>query len=585
MLDDCDFPGLSARGVTVDHGVTLRRCRSLGKVDLLHARLGGRLEVLGCTLRNEGRVALVAELAEIGGDVWLHALFPEQGEPVRCDVIGWVDMSGARIAGTLDCGGLTIENEGAIAFFAFGAQIAGMVNFGLTYERDQLHLGGSPSRDAQRPVELGREPVSCRIRGSVQMFGARIGGSLGFSGAEIEAGGRFAIVAAHADIAGGVFLSSLGPADNGPLTGENVPRRQLRIVGMVSLRHATIGRDVACSGVMLTNIGDDAFTADSAEIAGDLSFGSRLVADDDWLACTVTGGVNLSGAHIGGSFICREATFTNEGGEGLVAHDAAIGRNLQLERFVLEADGLTLAGTRIGGWFQLADSTLTGVVDLRGCSTTVVADDVGLALRDDPALFGAELLGSWAGAEGVAFNGFSYEAFNGVLPWYPRARFAWLRLSLGYTPAAWDQLGRAYLGNGFDEDARLTAIEKERDRIQRGALTGPQRAWRRVLGATIGYGYRPARAGIWALGAIAALAVLVWLGRTNITPADQDHSAFDRWTAIAYAADTFIPVADFDVTSHWDTSGWLRPVTFAFVALGWLLGSIFVAGFTRIVRS
>lgn len=562
LLDDCELPGLAATGVRVEQGVTLRRCRITGKVDLSHAGVGGRLSVVGCRLDNAGAEAFAAELAEIRGDLWFHAAFPDDGDPVPCEVIGRVDISGARISGGLDCGGLTITSEGAPAFLAFDTQIGGTAAFGLSYEYE-------------------REPIPCHIQGEVILVGAKIGGTLGFMGSVFEAPGGRAIGAAKADIGGGVVLMGVGPSDAGPLTARNVPKHELRVEGMVGLRYARIGSDVTCNGVTLSNGGGDAFRADSAEIAGDVWFGPRSVGDDDVLPCTVAGRVSLDAARIGGDLVCQDATFTTADAVGLAVGHAVIAGQFVLDRLVLDSDGLSLQGTRIGGWFRLTGSRLSGFVDLRGCSATVLADDVGVAAAGDGD---GDPLGSWAGVDDVVLDGFTYGSFD-RRPWSTAARFAWLRLTPGFSPGAWDQLQRVFLQTGYEGEARRTAIEKHRDRLRRGGLWPSQRLWLRVLGATTGFGYRPGRAGLWAIGAIAVLSVVVWVGRADVTAADGADTRFDRWTAVAYAVDTFVPVADFDVTGDWATTGWLRPVTLVFVALGWLLGSIFVAGFTRIVRT
>lgn len=210
----------------------------------------------------------------------------------------------------------------------------------------------------------------------------------------------------------------------------------------------------------------------------------------------------------------------------------------------------------------------------------------------DKARADPRLAGCWTHATELVLDGFTYDRFGGRTQFEFDLRRDWLRRRWlppdrqHFSPGPWDQLQRVYAQNGHDDDARRAAIEKHRHRIDAGDLHWVRSAWQRVLGATIGFGYRPALAGVWAIAAIAALAALVWLGRDQfsyvgrLNPPD----TFTTWTALGYAADVFIPVGDLKVVDNWQVRGWLEPVRYLFVTLGWLLGTLFVAGFTRIVR-
>jgi hypothetical protein len=127
-------------------------------------------------------------------------------------------------------------------------------------------------------------------------------------------------------------------------------------------------------------------------------------------------------------------------------------------------------------------------------------------------------------------------------------------------------------------------IAKEKSRPKNG-LNG-QRAWRKLLGITIGYGYRPWQAGAWALLMIIVLTALVWLGRGSITYVGdvKPPPAFGVDSAVYYAIDTFLPIGDFGVAKVWNTTGWLEAVQFFFVGMGWLLISLFAVGVTRVIR-
>jgi hypothetical protein len=58
-----------------------------------------------------------------------------------------------------------------------------------------------------------------------------------------------------------------------------------------------------------------------------------------------------------------------------------------------------------------------------------------------------------------------------------------------------------------------------------------------------------------------------------------------RIQPVAYAADTFLPIVDLGQQVDFTPTGWVRWVDWSVILLGWALTTIFVAGFTRIVRS
>jgi hypothetical protein len=58
----------------------------------------------------------------------------------------------------------------------------------------------------------------------------------------------------------------------------------------------------------------------------------------------------------------------------------------------------------------------------------------------------------------------------------------------------------------------------------------------------------------------------------------------DGPTGLLYAVDTFVPVADFNLSRDWLVDGWLAPVRFLFVGLGWLCVSVWIAGLGRVLR-
>jgi hypothetical protein len=83
---------------------------------------------------------------------------------------------------------------------------------------------------------------------------------------------------------------------------------------------------------------------------------------------------------------------------------------------------------------------------------------------------------------------------------------------------------------------------------------------------------------------ILVFALAIWQASADLIQPTAEGVA-SRPQPIVYAADTFMPIVDFGEADQWSTSGWLQSVEGIVILLGWILSTIFVAGFTRIVRS
>jgi hypothetical protein len=142
---------------------------------------------------------------------------------------------------------------------------------------------------------------------------------------------------------------------------------------------------------------------------------------------------------------------------------------------------------------------------------------------------------------------------------------------------------QVYRAHGFDEDALRTAIEMQNDRLRRAKLRRHRKVGRWVLRVTIGHGYRPSRAILWAAGVIGAFAIVVSeAGPGHFTPAK---GVTGSPQPVVYAADKFLPIIDFGQASRWTANGWVSWIEWTVILLGWILSTIVVAGFTRIVRT
>jgi hypothetical protein len=584
-IDGCSLPGLQAYRIQTDT-LSLESSDIKGEVLLMDARIGGQLNCSGATLTNEGDSAFSADGAEIGGFVFLNGGFSATGA---------VGLSGAKIGGALSCSGATLTNEGDNALFADGAEIRGIVNLRggfratgavwllgariggsldcsgatLTHEGDNALVADGAEITGSLNLRDGSRAI-----GTVRLPGARIGGNLDCSGATLTNEGDNALIADGAEITGSVHL-----------------RDGFSATGAVRLLDARIGGQLDCSGATLTHEGDNALIADLAEITGSVQLTDGFSA---------TGGVGLSGTKIRSQLNCSGATLTHEGENALVADGAEIGGEVFLSDGFNATGTVRLPNARIGGNLTCNLATLanggdnamfargvtidgalifhnvsvTGGLDLFRARATTLHDDLGQA--DHP-------LGSWSAVAPLVLDSFAYARFAPEAEWDSTLRRQWLEQTTGFQQGAWQQLIEVYRAHGRDDEATRAAIAMHNDRVKRAGLPWYRRWGRRVLRVTVGHGYRPWLAGIWAAAIIAAFALVVWNWAGMFVPETGGLGGSPQ--PVAYAADTFLPIVDLGEAGDWMPTGWVRWVDWSVILLGWALSTIFVAGFTRIVRS
>ena len=384
----------------------------------------------------------------------------------------------------------------------------------------------SPSRNA---LSLDRAEIGAvfldqgfHARGEVRAVDAVIKGPLVCKGAVFDNQDGVALSLERAQIGSSVFLDEDFQA-----------RGEVRAFG------TGIKGQLSCAGATLESPKGRALVLNGAEIGGSIVL----------TASKASGELRASGAKVGGSLVCVGATLTNRGGYALILRHATV---------------TTL---------YLRSSGISGGIDLYRAQIVTLDDDLGLEGG----------LGSWHGASPLVLEGFSYAQFADTSTWSPGARHRWIKRTSEFQPATWSQLIQVYRAHGFEDDAIKTGIAMQNDRLSRASLRRHQKTGGWVLRATIGHGYRPSRAIPWAAVIIGAFAIVVWrAGDSHFTAAKGVHGAPQP---IVYAADKFLPVIDFGQASRWTASGWVSWVEWLVILLGWILSTIVVAGFTRIVRT
>jgi hypothetical protein len=400
---------------------------------------------------------------------------------------------------------------------------------------------------------------------------------------------QVALDADAAEIGGGVFLRGIEPRTNRACP--------CRIEGTVRFVGSRVRVGMGCYAASVTAMqgpaGEQnaALLLDFAEVSGSVVFRGAVFEDDGKSRTDFNGDVNFRNCRIAGGFRCsgarlgRHLNFSGARISGDTRIDSLRERQSELESKI--SGSLILRGATIEGDLDLREARITGrAVDLRGCEAARLADGVT-----------KKSLGCWQSVETLLLQGFRYQDLgldssetislnrSDGDTWNVDGRIRWLSDKAMYHAQPWDQLQQLYRRNGYDQAVRRIGIAKEKSQ-PKDQLRG-QRVWHKLLGITIGYGYKPWRAGAWAALMIIVLTAVSWLGRGSISYVGdlKPPPVFGFASAVYYATDTFIPIGDFGVAKDWITTGWLEAVRFSFVGLGWLLVSLFAAGVTRVVRT
>jgi sRNA-binding regulator protein Hfq len=573
--------GLVADGMRVRGSLNLRNgFRADGEVRLLDADIGGNLDCdCGKFVRPDG-CALNADGAKVAGYVFLRNGFSAEGE---------VRLLGADIGSSLEC------DNGKFA-----------KPDGRALNVDKVKVGGSVFLRSGFSAE-----------GEVNLLGADIGSNLECEGGKFVKPDGQALNADGVKVAGSVFL-----------------RNGFGAEGEVRLLGANIGGDLSCIGGKFVKSDGYALGADRVKVAGSVFLRNGFSAD---------GEVRLVGADIGGNLDCDGGKFVKPDGNTLSADGAKVAGNVFMrDRFRAEGE-VRLPGADIGGdlavmnaafavgsRFNAERATVKGVLFWMG----LARDEMGLKRDVNATLILAHAsMGviadeghSWPVRGNLNLDGFLYTRI-GAGPTDAKSRLCWLARQppARFTPQPYQQLAKVLREAGDNVGARRVLIAMENLRRKHGNLN-LQWLWRWVLRLTIGYGYRPWYALIWALVFVALGSGLFWRYSALITPSDKAtyeemHLASGNCTAdapdyyqsfspVVYSLDVFLPIINFGQKDRWMpnahcgstlklpwawlaklipgwmTAGWLlRLYLWLHIGLGWLLTTLFVAGLTPIVRS
>jgi sRNA-binding regulator protein Hfq len=593
---------LDANGITVSGSVLLNDdFQAQGEVNLCGALVGGQLNCSSGTFRNTNRTSLNLNGSTIADSVLLNDGFEAQGE---------VDLGGARISKKLECSGGKFRNAGGTALDANRAEIASSVYLCTGFEADfeaegevsltgasiggQLVCVGGKFRNVVGKTALCADAVMVaadvflhngfEAQGEVRLLRASIGGQLACDGGQFYNPGWSALNVDAATIAADVFL-----------------RRGFEAQGVVNLRGATIGGQLSCIGGKFCNAGQSVLITDAATVASGVFLRCGFEAQ---------GEVSLRGTQIGRDLLCTGGRFLNKDGNALNVEAAIINGSVflggQCDTTPFQAEGKI-------NFLSAIINTRLELLGMRAWNPEFMALDLRFAQVNTLSFIDAEKTWIEEMQPGqLRLNGLVYRSINFTNEAIKlQYSLKWLRLQFkqdktqkspeNFALQPYDQLASVLRANGHQKAATQILIAKEDDRRKYGGLTRWDKFWNWFLGITIAHGYHAEKALLYSLCLILLGWVFFGVGEDLMTGTggNQTFFAFDP---LIYSIDTFIPVIDFRQQSTWlpdpnkgneifllmfkvRTGELLRCYFWFQIAAGWALTSLWVAGFTGLVRS
>ncbi|MGW6444420.1 hypothetical protein [Lentzea sp. NPDC055074] len=293
-----------------------------------------------------------------------------------------------------------------------------------------------------------------------------------------------------------------------------------------------------------------------------MRIGGSVYLDEGFHAA---GSVTLSGSRVSGVLMCGGGRFE----AGLTLVDMQIGDGIFLNEGCDVSGGgrhaaVRLRGTRVDGQVVAREGRFSS----------------GVALDLRHVRVGKDLLMPFAGIDGdVQLEGLVYEGL-------PRDATVdeWMSLlstrTLRYSAQPWAQLASAHQAAGHEQDVRRIRVAQQRDLRRRGQLSRWGRAWHLVRGVTVGHGYRPGLALVWLAGVLAvSIGVVLVSGAVRCSTVEQ----------VGYALNVATPLVKVDAARCTVDAGsgagrLVLASTWLLQILAWAFATLFVAGFTGLVR-
>jgi hypothetical protein len=476
--------------------------------------------------------------------------------PAAAGRVAAVRLTGARVTGPLDLSHSAISGPVMLSRCEFDSAI---------------DMSGAQTRDVQLDGSrlTGLTAALAEVNGNLSIIGAQCSGQVKLTGAHLT--GALQMQDSVLDHPGHVALLA-----NRLIIDDDLLAHRATVNGEMRLAGAQVGGIIGLGGAVIRSYGRN-----RAVNGYNMSVGLGLLANSGF---TAEGEVVLSGTTVGQNLSFREAVLSNPGGDALIAHGVQVGGYLSLEK--CSAHGaVRLSRARVSAEIFLSkgrfvnpgadaircrnaeartlvlgpDLVADGTVDLRFSRFAIIQDD--------------DL--SWP--RRMRLSGLEYDALEPQLP--AAKRVTWLLRDVdGYLPQNYETLAGMYRRHADDSGARTVLLAKERQ--HREQLPWYGRAWSWLQEITVGYGYRPLRAGGW-LVAFLAVGTLVFGLHHPPVLSGTAHPAFNP---LIYSLDLMVPLVGFGLRAGYDPQGAERWLAYLLVAVGWIFVTTIAAGIARVLR-
>ena len=462
--------------------------------------------------------------------------------------------------------------------------------YGLISERG-IHLTDNMFR---KGLKLDGAQIGARL----DLRGSQFEGELGLRDIQIGSGIFIGKIQAHSDVDMHFAKARL------QLAGDKVS-----VTGKLDLRGVDIGTEIYLQGEFDSlNLRHARVLSqacfDRSHIEGSFEAGYAYIGESFEFSKGKVGQARFGSMEIGGRLDLEETTFD----DSLDIQGTRVSRNISLQdsklkvslrandcetmhQFDLERariDGpAEMKGIRVGTAMILEDAEFGSSVDLTDAqinnSLLMKNCDISDGMLN---LNGVQTGGTWylenANLSRVRLNRFMYSDI------YPRdytSLFNLLGKHVEYHPDAYKQMANVLQSQGYEELAEDILIKGQSHSNRYKLLGFWSKLWNCVSHITIGYGYKPELAAVWAF----CITVVGWLiykkerGRLIKSTAAGLPSTY-TFNPFIYSADALIPVIDLGQEKYWFPTGWVRICWWIQHTTGWVLVTVIVVGLTGLLR-
>lgn len=118
-----------------------------------------------------------------------------------------------------------------------------------------------------------------------------------------------------------------------------------------------------------------------------------------------------------------------------------------------------------------------------------------------------------------------------------------------------------------------------KQRHRRATLRPHIRVWGYIQDATVGYGYRPLRAGLWLMALLACGAIFF----AAHSPGPLEAGKAPPFNAVFYTLDLLVPIITFGQEAAFAPRGVGQWLAYGLTAAGWVLATTVTAGISRAI--